>query len=152
MIHRRTALLAPLALAAGCGSSGGKSEVAFTELTMELFRPFAAGEYVWRSAEAMRTALAAAPFRVFPIGLVTEPPPEPAVDFTAAMVIGLSLGVGRWCFAPRLVRVLSDGHDVQVEYRIPTSSTSACLRDAPLIAFARVPRAAGAVGFGLVEG
>jgi hypothetical protein len=150
-MKRRLLCQTPVLLAA-CGSSGGKSEVAFTELTMELFRPFAAGEYVWRSVDEMRAALQAAPFRVFPVGLVLSAPPEPAVDFTTAMVVGLSLGIGKWCFTPRLVRVLGDGHDLQVEYRIATQSTLACLRDGPLIAFAAVPKVAGRVEFIAVEG
>ena len=152
-MNRRLVCQLPLSmLLASCGGGGGWTEVAFSEQTMNLFRPFAAGEYVWRTADQMRAGIAAAPFRVFPVGLVTEEPPEPALDFTTSMVIGLSLGIGKWCFAPRIVRVLRDGDDTQLEYRVPTISTLACLRDGPAIAFASVPKAPGRVWFRAVEG
>jgi hypothetical protein len=137
-----------IALLGGCGGSDSTWQVAAAEdVTLTLFRPFAAGEYVFRSRAELDAALAAAPFRVWPIGLVTEEPPIPAWDFETQMVVGISLGEGPWCTAPRIQSVSSDGTDVRVPYTAPSSGTLACMHLAPLIAFVRVPRVPGRVVF-----
>lgn len=134
---------------AGCGGDGGDEPVPvkFTDQTLDQFRPYAQGEYVIRSRAQLQAAWAAAPFAVFPIGLITSEPAFPEYDYQASMLVGVSLGIGKWCFAPVITGVSTIGNDMKVEYKVPTGSTLACLRDAPLISFALVPRTTGTVTF-----
>lgn len=156
-IHRASAnrlagLLFSILLAACGGSDDSAPEpVAFTEVTLTLFRPFAAGEYVFRSAQELQVALGEAPFQVFPVGIVLEEPAIPDWDFQARMIVGLSQGTGAWCMAPRIVDVNRVGSDLLVQYRVPTMGTLACMRLAPLIAFVQVPRVTGRIEFRKVE-
>lgn len=134
---------------AGCGDAREPpfEPVAFEDVTMTLFRPFAAGTYVFRSRDELLAALAAAPFQIFPIGLVTEAPAVPAWDFAQGMIVGLSRGQGAWCSAPRIREVLGNGTETEVRYMVAAFGTLACQRLAPRIGFARVPRATGRVAF-----
>lgn len=133
---------------AACGGHGQEQQpVGFTDVTTILFRPFAAGDYVFRSPAELQAALESAPFRVFPIGLVTEEPAIPAWDFETTMIVGVSQGTGPWCTAPRIREVLSDGTDLVVRFEVAQFGTLACMRLAPLIGFAQVPRVPGRVEF-----
>jgi hypothetical protein len=149
-----TAVLA-VSLLSACGG-GGSGEilqltpVSFSDATITQFRPYAPGEYVIRSRVELQTAWAANPFSVFPIGIVTAEPVFPNYDFQSSMLVGISLGVGKWCFAPQIVRVSMVGANLDIEYRVPTTSTLACLRDGPLISFALVPKFAGSATFRLI--
>ena len=78
--------------------------------------------------------------------MLTEPA-FPDYDYQASMLVGVSLGVGKWCFAPQITGVAISGNDMEVDYKVPTSSTLACLRDGPLISFALVPKVTGSVRF-----
>ena len=57
------------------------------------------------------------------------------------------MGVGKWCFKPNIHKVEREDGNTIVHYRTKTSSTLACLRDGPWIAFALIPRADGSVSF-----
>jgi hypothetical protein len=62
-------------------------------------------------------------------------------------VVGLSRGIGKWCFKQNLTTAFLTGEHLRVHYNVPTTSTLACLRDGPLISFALVPRVQGSVEF-----
>jgi hypothetical protein len=146
------AIAVTVALMTACSSGDEAVPVAYTDETMTQFRPYAQGDYVIRSRAELQAAWAAAPFRVFPIGLLTSEPAFPAYDFQSSMLVGVSLGEGLWCHKPVIMNVLVAGDDMDVEYRVSTSSTLACLRNGPLISFALVPRATGTVTFRRIEG
>ena len=71
----------------------------------------------------------------------------PTYDFSKYSVVGLSNGIGRWCFAPRITGATSDGINLVVHYFVPTTGTLACMSNGPLIAFALVPQVKGNVQF-----
>ena len=146
------AIAVTVALLMACSSRDEAVLVTYTDETMTQFRPYAQGNYVIRSRAELQAAWAAAPFTVFPIGLLTSEPAFPAYDFQSSMLVGVSLGVGLWCFKPVITNVWVAGDDMDIEYRLSTSSTLACLRNGPLISFALVPRATGAVTFRRIEG
>ena len=136
----------------GCGGGGDDDRVVpvpvmFSDETLVQFRPYAQGEYVIRTRAELQAAWAAAPFAVFPVGIVLSEPAFPEYDFQSSMLVGVSLGVGKWCFKPVITNVWVLGPHMEVDYKVPTSSTLACLRDGPLISFALVPRFAGTVAF-----
>lgn len=138
----------------GCGGGGGGGgdhavpvPVMFSDETLVQFRPYAQGEYVIRTRAELQAAWAAAPFAVFPVGIVLSEPAFPEYDFQSSMLVGVSLGIGKWCFKPVITNVWLFGPHMEVDYKVPTSSTLACLRDGPLISFALVPRFAGTVAF-----
>ncbi|HSW23822.1 MAG TPA: hypothetical protein VLJ62_13735 [Burkholderiaceae bacterium] len=148
----RTSFFAAIALVfaaiTGCGDGAEQAVPAsFTDETMTQFRPYAQGEYVIRTRSQLQAAWAAAPFAVFPVGLVTSEPAFPEYDFQSSMLVGVSLGIGKWCFAPVITQVLVVGDDMDVEYKIRAISTLACMFNAPLISFALVPRVTGSVAF-----
>jgi len=145
----RLFLTALVSLLLACGGSSDRTEspVQFTNVTTTLFRPFEVGEYVFRSRAELDQALQAAPFRVFPIGIVVTEPAIPDWDFQSSMVVGLSLGLGAWCTAPRIIEVLSDGTHMVVRYSVAESGTLACMKLAPLIGFVQVPQVTGQVEF-----
>jgi len=149
----RLLLVGLVGLLVACGGSEKEAQepVQFTNVTMTLFRPFATGEYVFRSRVELDSALSAAPFRVFPIGLVLTEPSIPDWDFQSSMIVGLSLGLGAWCTAPRIIEVLSDGTSMVVRYEVWSSGTLACMKLAPLIAFVQVPQVAGPVEFRRID-
>jgi hypothetical protein len=131
------------------GSDGGPHfvEVEIQDVSMTFFRSFSAGSYVLRSQTELENAWAAAPFEVYPIGIVTEEPPMPAYDFSKYTIVGLSHGIGHWCFRPTITSAFSDGTNLVVHYSVPTTSTLTCMRDGPLISFVLVPRVEGTVEF-----
>lgn len=129
-----------------CGGSDPVT-VEAQDVSLIFFRPFEAGQYVFRSQSELDSAWAATPFRIFPIGLISSEPAKPVYDFSTQMVVGISNGIGKWCFKPNINKVERDGSDTTVHYSSKTSSTLACLRDGPQIAFALIPRADGAVAF-----
>lgn len=142
-------LLAPLLVACGGGDGGGPASqnVEVQDVTLTFFRSFAPGTYVFRSQPELASAWAAAPFEFYPIGIVTAEPAMPTYDFSRYTVVGLSRGIGKWCFAPRITGALSDGNNLVVHYFVPTTGTLACMFNGPLIAFALVPHVKGTVGF-----
>ena len=127
--------------------SGAVQNVEVQDVTLTFFRSFARGTYVFRSQPELASAWAAAPFEFYPIGIVTVEPAMPTYNFSKYTVVGLSHGIGKWCFAPRITRALSDGNNLVVHYFVPTAGTLACMFNAPLIAFAVVPHVTGTVGF-----
>jgi hypothetical protein len=143
-------LLAILLVACG-GDDGGSApppqKVAVQDVTLTFFRSFAPGTYVFRSQAELASAWAAAPFEMYPIGIVTTEPAMPTYDFSKYSVVGLSNGIGKWCFAPRITVALSDGTNLTVHYFVPTTGTLACMFNGPLIAFALVPQVMGTVQF-----
>jgi hypothetical protein len=142
------ALALAAAVLAGCGGGNdGPVPVSFSDQTLAQFRPWPQGEYVIRSREQLQAAWAAAPFQRFPIGIVLAEPAFAQYDYQTSMLVGVSLGIGKWCFAPIITGVATSGNDMEVDYRVPTSSTLACLADAPLISFALVPKVTGNVAF-----
>ncbi|EUC14677.1 hypothetical protein [Paraburkholderia hospita] len=144
-------LLATLLIACGGGGDDGagsaSQSVQVQDVTMTFFRSFAPGTYVFRSQSELASAWAAAPFEHYPIGLVTVEPAMPTYDFTKYTVVGLSSGIGKWCFAPRITGATSDGKDLVVHYFVPTTGTLACMFNGPLIAFVLVPQVKGNVQF-----
>jgi hypothetical protein len=150
-IQKFAPLIAALILVA-CGGSDDKApptsqNVAIQDVTLTFFRAFAPGSYAFKTQAELASAWNAAPFQVFAIGIVTTEPAMPTYDFTVNTVVGLSNGIGKWCFAPKITTAVSDGTNLVVHYYVPTLSTLACLRDGPLIAFALVPQVKGTVTF-----
>lgn len=145
----RLLLMTLVSLLLACGGSGDRTQepVQFTDVTITLFRPFETGEYVFRSRAELDRALEAAPFRPFPIGIVLTEPAIPDWDFQSSMIVGLSLGIGAWCTAPRIIEVLSDGTHMVVRYDVAATGTLACMKLAPLIGFVQVPKVDGQVEF-----
>ncbi len=147
----RYALVLLAFLLSACGGSDGGShsiEVEMQDVTLTFFRSFSAGSYVFRSQTELENAWATAPFEgVYPIGIVTEEPPMPEYDYSKYTVIGLSRGIGYWCFKPTITSAFSDGTNLVVHYSVPTISTLECMRDGPLISFVLVPRVQGTVDF-----
>jgi len=142
------AMALSVTLLSACGGGGDASvAVDFKDQTLVQFRPYPQGEYVIRSRDQLQADWAAVPFQRFPIGIVLSEPAFPEYDYQASMLVGVSLGIGKWCFAPQITSVTISGNDMEVDYRVPTSSTLACLADAPLISFALVPRVTGSVTF-----
>jgi hypothetical protein len=135
------------ASSAGNGDEPVQQKVDVVDVTTTFFRSFTIGTYVFRSQTELGDAWALAPFKVYPVGIVLDEPAMPTYDFSKYIVVGLSLGVGKWCFAPRINGAVSDGNNLVVHYFVPTTGTLACLRDGPLIAFALVPRVSGSVQF-----
>ena len=121
--------------------------VAIEDVSLTFFRSFAPGLYVFRSQTELETAWAAAPFEAYPIGIITEEPSIPAYDFSKYTVIGLSRGIGKWCFKQNFTTAFLNGANLVVHYQVPATSTLACLRDGPLISFALVPQFQGTVEF-----
>ena len=117
------------------------------DVSLTFFRSFSAGTYVFRNKSELVGAWNAAPFQVYPIGIVTEEPVMPDYDFTKFTVIGLSQGIGKWCFKPNITSVVASGQTSFVHYSIPTASTLACMRDGPLISFVLVPTKQSKVTF-----
>ncbi|MGY0194724.1 hypothetical protein ACWA7J_06570 [Leptothrix sp. BB-4] len=142
-----SALITSALMLAACGGSGGSDEVATQDVTMTFFRAVPAGTHVIRSSSELDTFWAATPFQTWPIGLLSSEPAKPVYDYGTQAVIGLSLGVGKWCFKPVITAVTRQGNDLVARYRVPTGSTLACLRDGPLIAFALVPSFSGTATF-----
>jgi hypothetical protein len=144
-------LVATLIAACGGGGDGGgesaSQSVPLQDVTLTFFRSFAPGTYVLRSQAELASAWAAAPFVQFPIGIVTSEPAMPTYDFSKYSVVGLSDGVGKWCFAPRITNATSNGKDLVVHYFVPTTGTLACMFNGPLIAFVLVPQVNGTVQF-----
>jgi hypothetical protein len=145
-------LLAALLVACGGDSGSNPQNVEVQDVTMTFFRSFPSGTYVFKNQSELESAWAAAPFQVYPIGLVLVEPSMPTYDFSIHTVVGLSLGIGKWCFAPRISKAVSDGNNLVVHFFLPSTSTLACLRDGPLIAFALVPQVKGSVQFVLDPG
>lgn len=149
-MNKKFALIFVVILLTACGGSDHGSvdgsyskQVEIQDITLTLFRSFSSGSYVLQSQSEFENAWASAPFQLFPVGIVIEEPPMPTYDYSKYTVIGLSLGTGYWCFRPILTSAFTDGTNMIVHYYIPTSSTSACLRNGPLISFALVPRFQG---------
>ncbi len=147
MYSRCFALLFAILLSACNSSSEPPNRVEFEDVTMTFFRSFAPETYVFRSQVELERAWVAAPFQVYPIGIILEEPPMPTYDFSEKTVVGLSLGIGKWCFKPRFTEMFSTGNDLFVHYVVPTTGTLACMKDGPLIAFALVPIVRGNVEF-----
>lgn len=122
-------------------------EIEQDDVTLTFFRSFASGTYVFRSQAELDSAWAAAPFELYPVGIVITEPDKPTYDYSQQMVVGLSQGVTKWCFKPTIYKVERLGADTIVHYYLPTRSTLACLRDGPAIAFALISRADGDVSF-----
>ena len=142
----------PLLLVVVVGACGGPRpsppvEVEAEDVSLTFFRSFESGTYVFHSQAELDSAWAAAPFKVYPVGIVLTEPEKPTYDYTEQMVVGLSLGVGKWCFKPNISHVERIGTETVVHYQVPTRSTLACLRDGPQIAFAVIARADGDVRF-----
>jgi hypothetical protein len=136
-------------LSACSGSDEGAylTEVEIQDVTLTFFRSFPAGTYVFRSQTELENAWATAPFEVYPVGIVIEEPQIPTYNYSEYTVVGLSQGIGYWCFKPTIFSALSDGTNLFVHYTVSTTSTSACLRNGPLISFVLVPRVQGTVVF-----
>lgn len=131
-----------------CGGGGSKDNSVVTQdVTMTFFRSFGVGTYVIRSQAELSSAWAAAPFEIYPVGLVQSEPAMPAYDFGKNSVLGVSLGIGKWCFKPNITTVESAGDGVVVHYSVSTASTLACLKDGPLISFVLVPSFTGSATF-----
>jgi hypothetical protein len=131
-----------------CGGSGlTEVKVEMQDVTLTFFRSFPVGSYVFRNQTELENAWATAPFASYPVGIVIEEPPIPAYDYSKYTVVGLSRGIGKWCFKPSITAAFSNGTDLVVHYDVSTTSTLACLRDGPLISFSLVPRVQGTVEF-----
>jgi hypothetical protein len=150
-IGAKTFTCLAMAFLTSCGGGSDTETVDSEDVSMTFFRSFAAGTYVFLTQDELSTAWNAAPFESYPIGLVTTEPALPQYDFTKQSVIGISAGIGKWCFKPRITYVSKDDQDVTVHYEIPKTSTLACLRDGPLIAFALVPKLSGSLTFTLEQ-
>ena len=149
-MNARYALVLLAFLLSACGGSDGGSlstEVEIQDVTLTFFRSFSSGSYVFRSQTELGNAWAAAPFEVYPIGIVAEEPSIPAYDYSKYTVVGLSRGIGYWCFKPTITSAFSDGTNLVVHYSVPITSTLACMRNGPLISFVLVPRVQGTVEF-----
>lgn len=133
----------------GSSPSPSPTETVETDdVTMTFFRSFATGTYVFRNQSELADAWAAAPFNgVYPIGMVTSEPTMPAYDYSKNTVLGISLGIGKWCYKPSISDVVRDGQNMIVHYEVSALSTLACLRDGPLISFVLVPRLDGNATF-----
>jgi hypothetical protein len=149
MIIRYALVLFAFLLSACGGSDGGPhlTDVEIQDVTLTFFRSFSSGSYVFRSQTELENAWATSPFQVYPIGIVMEEPPIPAYDYSKYTVVGLSRGIGYWCFKPTITSAFSNGTNLVIHYSVPTTSTLACLRNGPLISFVLVPRIQGSVEF-----
>lgn len=139
----------------GCGGGGGSpsegvsdsTQVEIQDVTMTFFRSFSSGTYIFNSQEELANAWAAAPFKVYPIGLILEEPPFPVYDFSKYTVVGISHGIGAWCYKPYITAAFSNCNNLVVHYSVPSSTTTACMRSGPLVAFVLVPQIQGTVEF-----
>ena len=137
----RAALCWTAFLVASCGGGSGEVVVPFEPLTIPGLH--AQGTYVVRSESELTTLLAATllPFRV-------DPPPTLSVDFGRNMVVGVSLGLGRFCNVVEIKSVTRSGADYKITYKQTVgSTTTACGLIVPLEAFALVAQSAGNVSF-----
>jgi len=142
----RTAPVLALALLAACGGGDDTppEQVAFQPLQEELTRSFPPGTYVFRSQGEMIAAWNAAPQEF------GEPKAMPSIDFSQAMVVGISLGVGIRCNVPTIASVARVPSGYQVTYRSNDGTgvtTLACLHQWRLSDFVAVPVQPGAVEF-----
>ena len=117
---------------------------------------FAAGTYVFKTQADMSAAWAEAPQEYVPVDprLPPGPMPMPVIDWQRYSVVGVSLGVGIRCFAPKIIRIVKTGSDLTVMYTAPPSTgpaTLACYHRWPLTAFAEVPVIEGNVAFSLAD-
>jgi hypothetical protein len=150
-MYRRHISPLVMVLLSACGGSDLSgpdwTAVEMQDVTLTFFRSFPVGSYVFRSQTELVNAWATAPFAAYPVGIVTEEPPIPTYDYTKYTVVGVSLGIGKWCFKPNITAAFSNGMDLVVHYSVSTTSTLACLRNGPLISFSLVPRVQGTVEF-----
>ncbi|MBA4263553.1 MAG: hypothetical protein C0453_00600 [Comamonadaceae bacterium] len=145
---RAVALIFAAFAAVGCGGSDA-DQVAFTNVTAEVFGSYSQGTYVLRSQEELSAA-----WRPF-----TQSGQDatvlPQFNFESAMVIGVSLGVGVRCYIPTVTEVVRSGRTMTVYWKSswpdgPT--TQACLHQWPLSDFVSVPQHQGEVYFVRLEG
>lgn len=144
---RLSLVLCLFVAACGGGDPPAPEAVPFDDVSLSFFRTFPAGVYVFKSQAELAAAWGTAPVEVYGIGLAPGANEQPAYDFSAVTVVGLSQGLGTWCYKPRITDVTRDGDDVVVRYLVPTVSTLACLRSGPMVAFATIPRLTGKASF-----
>jgi hypothetical protein len=132
-------------LLASCGGGDFVSEpVAFQSLQDEMTRSIPAGTYVFKTQAEMEAAWTAAPQQF------GDPKPLPVIDFSQAMVVGVSLGVGIRCNIPIITSVVRHSDDYLVSYKTNEDTgvtTLACLHQWHLTDFAAIPATRGAVVF-----
>lgn len=136
-----------LSACGGGGSAPAPTALAIDDVSLTFFRSFSAGTYVFRSHKELLNAWNAAHFEAYPIGIVTVEPAVPDYNYSEFTVVGISRGIGKWCYKPNISSVLQSGANLEVHYLIPTTSTLACLRDGPLISFVLVPSTQGPISF-----